>query len=267
LFFGVTGVATAGQLEDAAHEAGDYSKALSLLRPLAEKDDAEAMDRVGSIYSGGRGVPKNKAEGLKWFLRAANSGNAHAMQAIGAYYEYGEQAGAPLPQDHAEAVRWSLKAMKLYRSAADKGDAVAQRHVADMFFSGVMEDHSQAVKWYRKAADQGDAYAQASLGLLYRWKRNDAEAAKWYRMAAEQGVAAVYDQLGELYANGRGVRQDYVQAHKWFNLAAASYPPTEIESRVKALKNRELVAHKMTPPQLAEAQRLATEWKPKLSLH
>jgi hypothetical protein len=30
-----------------------------------------------------------------------------------------------------------------------------------------------------------------------------------------------------------------------------------------AVKNRDIVASKMTPAQLAEAQRLAREWKPK----
>ena len=55
--------------------------------------------------------------------------------------------------------------------------------------------------------------------------------------------------------------QDYVEAHKWFNLAAA-HPanPTDGE---KATKNRYLVASKMTPAQIAEAQKLAREWKAK----
>lgn len=52
--------------------------------------------------------------------------------------------------------------------------------------------------------------------------------------------------------------QDYIQAHMWFNLAGAGGNAT-------ALRNRDLVAAKMTPAQIAEAQRLAREWKPKAS--
>jgi len=51
------------------------------------------------------------------------------------------------------------------------------------------------------------------------------------------------------------VPQDYAQAHKWFNLAAAS-------GDADAVSNRDRVAAKMTPAQIAEAQRLASEWKP-----
>lgn len=66
-----------------------------------------------------------------------------------------------------------------------------------------------------------------------------------------------------MYYYGRGVPQDYVEAHKWYILAAANYPASETESRNMAAKNRDGVAAMMTPAQIAEAQRLAREWKPK----
>ncbi len=59
-----------------------------------------------------------------------------------------------------------------------------------------------------------------------------------------------------MYMNGTGVTQDYVQAHMWFNLAAVKGDET-------ATKNRDIVAKKMTPAQIAAAQRLAREWKPR----
>jgi TPR repeat protein len=89
---------------------------------------------------------------------------------------------------------------------------------------GVPQDYKEAVKWLRLAADQGESGAQFSLGLRY--------------------------------ALGRGVPQDYVQAHMWYNLAAVGGDATSV-------KNRDLIAQKMTPAQIAEAQRLAREWKPK----
>ena len=49
---------------------------------------------------------------------------------------------------------------------------------------------------------------------------------------------------------------DFVLAHMWFNLAAA-------RGNADAEKARDLLAKKMTPAQITEAQRMAKEWKPK----
>jgi TPR repeat protein len=49
--------------------------------------------------------------------------------------------------------------------------------------------------------------------------------------AAQQGYASAQFELGSAYAAGNGVLQDYVEAHKWLNLAAA---PAEGEERSKA---------------------------------
>ena len=74
-------------------------------------------------------------------------------------------------------------------------------------------------------------------------------------MAAEQGDADAQINLGVMYAEGKGVPQDHVLAHMWFNLSAA-------QGNEKARKDRDNVAKVMTPDQLAEAQRLAREWNP-----
>jgi uncharacterized protein len=66
-----------------------------------------------------------------------------------------------------------------------------------------------------------------------------------------------------MYDEGRGVPQDYVQAHKWYNLAASRFPTSAKEFRDRAVGNRDAIAAKMTPAQIAEAQKLAREWKPK----
>lgn len=55
-----------------------------------------------------------------------------------------------------------------------------------------------------------------------------------------------------MYGVGRGVPMDYVRAHIWFNLAA-------VKGDADAVKGRDFVAGKMTPQQMAEAQKLARE--------
>ena len=76
---------------------------------------------------------------------------------------------------------------------------------------------------------------------------------KWYRLAADQGLDLAQSNLGNMYDNGYGVPQDYIQAHMWFNLAAA-------QGNEDAIGNRDIIAGKMTPSQIEEAQRLAREW-------
>ncbi len=130
---------------------------------------------------------------------------------------------------------------------------------------GVPQDYAEAVKWYRKAAEQGATEAQNSLGFMYYKGRgvpqDYAEAVKWFRKAAGQGHSRAQSNLGLMYIQGIGVPQDYVQAYMWFNLAALRSPPGA-EHDI-AVKNRDILAAKMTPAQIAEAQRLAREWKPK----
>ncbi len=58
------------------------------------------------------------------------------------------------------------------------------------------------------------------------------------------------------YAKGEGVPEDFVQAHMWVNLAGA-------QGEQQADKNRDIISKLMTPAQIAEAQKLAREWKPK----
>ena len=78
------------------------------------------------------------------------------------------------------------------------------------------------------------------------------EAVKWYTKAAEQGHARAQNNLGVSYENGEGVPQDDVYAHLWYNIAGANGDPT-------GRKYRDEVAKRMTPDQIAEAQRVARE--------
>jgi uncharacterized protein len=112
--------------------------------------------------------------------------------------------------------------------------------------------------WFRKTATQPNTGTHAKLDV----PQDDAEKLNWYRSAAEQGDADAQSTLGLMYFTGRGVLQDYVEAHKWFNLAASRYSTSDIRSRDQAIQDRQSVAAKMTPEQIAEAQKLARQWKP-----
>jgi len=157
-------------------------------------------------------------------------------------------------------------ALTLAQPLAEQGNTSAQTILALIYYRGrgVTQNHHEAVKWFRRAADQGDATAQFYLGVMFAEgqgvPQDYAEAAKWYRLAAERGDAQAQYNLGLAYIEGEGVTPDNVAAHMWFNLAAARFPATDTRNRLAAVKNRDVVAAKMTPEQVAEAQKLAREW-------
>jgi TPR repeat protein len=67
-----------------------------------------------------------------------------------------------------------------------------------------------------------------------------------------------------MYRMGLGVRQNYVLAHVWFNLAASQFPVSKKDSRDRAIEARDSSAANMNPAQINQAQQLARKWKPRL---
>ena len=82
-----------------------------------------------------------------------------------------------------------------------------------------------------------------------------AEATRQWRAAASAEDRRSMLALGRLYTRGLGVLQDYVEAHKWFNLAAS-------RGEVEAVHERDALTEKMTPQQVATAQERAASWQP-----
>ena len=140
----------------------------------------------------------------------------------------GRAAGAG-PLDGAEAA-WGRGdyaiAFQLFRSLAELGDATAQKRLGEMYEQGqsVPQDYTLAALWYRRAADQGSKIAQWLLGTMYQ--------------------------------TGNGVQRDYVQAHMWYNLSAARGWEPAVIARVA-------LEREMTRAQIAQAQNLARDWRPK----
>jgi TPR repeat protein len=118
-------------------------------------------------------------------------------------------------------------------------------------------DYATALQIFRPLAEQGDAAAQVQLGVMYEnglgVPLDYAQAVALYRKAADQGDPFGQIYVGDMYRDGHGVPQDYVRAHMWYNLAT---------SRGFGAGSRDAIAAKMTPAQIAEAQRMAREWKP-----
>ena len=121
-------------------------------------------------------------------------------------------------------------------------------------------DYSTAAKEWRPLAEEGDAATQFNLGLLYLdghgVPQDYTEAAKWFRRSAEQGYTEAQHNLGAMYGTGQGVRRDYVEAYKWLNICAS-------RGNAGCTSQRDLVAKKLKPAQVSQAQRLSSEFSPR----
>ena len=152
-------------------------------------------------------------------------------------------------------------ALREWQPLAEQGDALAQYQVGMLYHKGrgVPQDDRQARKWYAKAAAQGQPKAQFSLGTLYfngeGGSKDYQQALRWFRLAANQGEALAQTKLAIMYDDGNGLPKDKVQAYKWLSLAATN-------GDKPAPMLRDLLAKEMTPAQIAEAKKLASEWKP-----
>ncbi len=187
--------------------------------------------------------------------------------AVGLAQRVGLARKVPSAVDAEKAVRNGnyAAALRLARPLGESGDADAQFILGVVYYDGV-KDYVQAATWFRRAADQGNASAQLYLGLM----SNDAhgvpqdyvKAAEWYRRAAEQGEVHAQHNLGVYYATGKLGPIDNMSAYMWLSLAAAHATVSDPGYRL-SVSVRDQAAKLMTPDQIAEAQRRATEWKPK----
>ena len=123
LVMSIAASAMAGPLEDArtAINKEEYARALRLLRPLAEKGNAEAQYWLGVFYLHGRGVPQDHARAAEWYRKSAERGNADAQNDLGVLYSQGKG----VHKDDIEAAKW-------FRRAADQGHAEAQQNLGGM---------------------------------------------------------------------------------------------------------------------------------------
>jgi hypothetical protein len=112
-----------------AWQQADYSGAVAIWRPLAEKGNADAAFDLGQAYRLGKGVPMNIAAATVWFQRAAAKGHLDAQANLGLLlFGNGDRAGG-LPWLKIAAERGEPRALLIYGTALVNGDGVAKNPV------------------------------------------------------------------------------------------------------------------------------------------
>jgi uncharacterized protein len=229
LAIGFAAPATADPLIDAvaAERRDDCTTAVSIYRELAAKGVAEAYKRLGYFSEIGYCAKGDWLEAAKWYGKAIAAGDQESASSLGHIgrnwrFMYRNTPMDPTIYDSIE------KAAKNGSGVAQFSLGVMNYPIGDPTFDETKGNLNEALIWYRRAAGQGDVDSQVALGLAY--------------------------------AGGIGVPQDYVEAHKWFNVAAPRSKYGDI--RTDIMKRRDDLALKMTPAQIAVAQKLARDWKP-----
>jgi len=219
----------------------------ALLAGLASPARANFEDGRAAYERGDYGAA------LREFKVAAERGDDRAQMALGFMYDRGDGVAV----DHAAAIRW-------YRKAAEQGHAGAENGLGEMYAGGrgVPRDEREAAKWFRRAAERGNPVAQNNLGRACAMglgvARDHREAIAWFRRSADQGYPEGQLNLGLAYANGHGVAPNPVAAYKWISIAAkhlSAGPHRELVAR-----ERDRLARILTPAEIAEAERLASQW-------
>jgi hypothetical protein len=138
-----------------AWRQGDYTRAVDVWRPLAEKGNPEAQFNLGQAYRFGRGVPINLGAAQVWYERSARQGHELAQSVLGRMLiENGDKA-AGLNWLKMAADKNEPEAMLLYGLALFNGD-------------GVPRDPVQGYAYVSRAAARGFAPAKDTLPNLDR---------------------------------------------------------------------------------------------------
>ncbi len=202
----------------------DPAEALKLYRKAAAAGHAAAMNSVGVYYGKGlAGLAVDDAEAVRWYQKAAAAGESWAMYNVASRYDNGRT----LPRDEAEAARW-------FKKAAEAGVTDAMSYLGDYYSAGkggLPKDDALAGRWYKPAAEGGNAVAMNNLANLFRYGKGGfptdvPKAVEWYTKSADGGCAVAMYNLGFVYDAGQGpVTKDQKLAYKWFRKGADAGNP------------------------------------------
>ncbi len=235
LFMGVQAAASSSSALD-AYEKGRYSVAYKEFRQAALQGDSESWYNLAVMLYSGKGVQRDKAEAVYWFIKAAEAGDQSAQYNLGVLFATDKELPDEYPKMENGEIYFEVgvgpqtsnleKAVKWYKMAAEQGHVSAQLNLGVMYNqgSGAPQDYKEAAKWYQKAAEQGNTKAQLNLGILYdlgRGLEKDAvKAAEYYQLAAKKGMRDAQYNLGIIYYNGNeAIKRDYIKSYAWLALA------------------------------------------------
>jgi TPR repeat protein len=178
------------QLGRAYDKLERHKEAFSAYKAAADAGSVAALNNLGTLYEGGRGVKASLPEALKLYEEAGKKGNVLAMSNAGRMLQFGRG----VPKDEAAALRW-------YHQAADAGDAASLSKLVPYYLNGgpgIPKNPKKGIELHRRAADQGDPASLATMavmidngyGMLFPGRKS-VEVAQQALKQGEMGAAAL----------------------------------------------------------------------------
>lgn len=194
---------------------------LAQLKGRAEGGEAGAQLELAIDYRDGKGVARDDAEAMKWAHRAADRGNADAMDFVGFAYLRGSVVE-----------RNPVVAFGYFKAAAEKS-AQAAFNLGQCYYGaqGTEQDAAKALAWWEKAADRGHGRAAVAAAMAYLSGEGVPRDAERARRLAERAAAlnnpAGLVVLGELQFRAGdfdAAKATWTQASKLLPTSATGHP-------------------------------------------
>ena len=195
----------------------NLDKAEKLLTKAAKKEYVPAYRELGRVYMR-KGYTE---EGLKWYDKAALSGDKIAARLLGdAYYDGAEG----IEQNNTKAQYYYEKALEM---GEEKGDAPVHYNLGYLCASADNPEIDKAIAHYTRAIELDASIASAyfDLGQIYYWglggiKKDYKKAVQYYKQAAALDYPEAMWNLSVCYNNGTGVSKNHNQGVAYAKQAA-----------------------------------------------
>ncbi len=157
-----------------AYAREDYSRALNLFLPLAQRGDPRAQTSVGIIFANALGTAVDYSQALRWLTKAADQQVGEAQLELGKMHRDG--LGVPVDSD---------TALKLFESASDKDTPNSYSAVGSLLLS--KRQIAAASVWFHRGTEIYEPEAFYYLGWCalkgQGVPQDDIEAHMWLSLA------------------------------------------------------------------------------------
>lgn len=166
-------IAAMRELADLAFEKGNFGEAHAWLEQAGKSGDAEAFHRLATCIlaeepknghrdadGGALIVTDGRASRVRdYYRRAAELGHVESSLALARLFE-----GALGDRDPFQSFHW-------YKNAAEAGDLLAQRKVAELSLLGIgtAKSPEEAVRWFRRIVETGQVEGEHDFASRTAW--------------------------------------------------------------------------------------------------
>ncbi|XP_023907823.1 ERAD-associated E3 ubiquitin-protein ligase component HRD3A isoform X1 [Quercus suber] len=199
---------------------GEDDEDFQILEYQALKGNAGAMYKIGLFYYFGlRGLRRDHAKAMSWFLKAVEKGEPRSMELLGEIYA----RGAGVERNYSKALECLTLAAKQQLFSAFNG--MGYLYVKGF---GVDKNYTKAKEYFEKAANNDDAGGHYNLGVMHLKgigvKKDVKIACKYFILAANAGQPKAFYQLAKMFHTGVGLKKNLPMATALYKLVAERGP-------------------------------------------